>query len=93
MHLVGYLYEDYHDVRSLQHKVRHILSSWAATLCGLFGHEDESLATLQKIWKYSPMTQHQISDYKNHQYDCYDDFESRLRYLPFKTLKMTCDPP
>jgi hypothetical protein len=22
MHLVGYLYEDYHDARSLEHKVR-----------------------------------------------------------------------
>ena len=24
MHLVGYLYEDYHDARSLEHKVRSI---------------------------------------------------------------------
>jgi hypothetical protein len=23
MHLVGYLYEDYHDARSLEHKVKH----------------------------------------------------------------------
>jgi hypothetical protein len=27
MHLVGYLYEDYHDARSLEHKVRQICPS------------------------------------------------------------------
>jgi hypothetical protein len=26
MHLVGYLYEDYHDARSLEHKVLHSLN-------------------------------------------------------------------
>jgi hypothetical protein len=39
------------------------------------------------------MTQHQTSDNKSHQYDCYDDLESRLRCLLFKKRKMTCDPP
>jgi hypothetical protein len=27
MHLVGYLYEDYHDARSLEHKVQNVASS------------------------------------------------------------------
>jgi hypothetical protein len=27
MHLVGYLYEDYHDARSLEHKVSILLSA------------------------------------------------------------------
>jgi hypothetical protein len=26
MHLVGYLYEDFHDARSLEHKVKYSLS-------------------------------------------------------------------
>ena len=36
MHLVDYLYEDYHDARSLEHKVR-IKSAvlWNVTPCGL----------------------------------------------------------
>jgi hypothetical protein len=32
MHLVGYLYEDYHDTRSLKHKVNHEVSHrWVAS--------------------------------------------------------------
>jgi hypothetical protein len=27
MHLVGYLYEDYHDARSLEHKAENILKN------------------------------------------------------------------
>jgi hypothetical protein len=34
MHLVGYLYEDYHDARSLEHKVPHI--SQKEHLCLLY---------------------------------------------------------
>ena len=28
MHLIGYLYEDYHDARSLEHKVPHLMWPW-----------------------------------------------------------------
>jgi hypothetical protein len=31
MHLVGYLYEDYHNVRSLEHKVRKTKVYWKIT--------------------------------------------------------------
>ena len=36
MHLVGYLYEDYHDARSLEHKVRKMSISvihWQRVYC------------------------------------------------------------
>jgi hypothetical protein len=37
MHLVGYLYEDYHDARSLGHKVfRHKLIIWPENGRNLF---------------------------------------------------------
>jgi hypothetical protein len=49
MHLVGYLYEDYHDARSLEHKVKEILNIkfnenlFCGFLVAACGHVDEEI--------------------------------------------------
>ena len=43
MHPVGYLYEDYHDARSLEHKV---LSNRFAGLGNLYDNGD-----IKRVWK------------------------------------------
>ena len=40
MHLVGYLYEDYHDARSLQNKVKQLSFSATQKVPHIYGNRD-----------------------------------------------------
>jgi hypothetical protein len=44
MHLVGYLYEDYHDARSLEHKVRILIAQ--------SGTQDKMLESIIKLFQF-----------------------------------------
>ena len=45
MHLVGYLYEDYHDARSLEHKVPPAICALSPIFSGAAASEDETCGT------------------------------------------------